>query len=341
MSPRNQGSSGNSILVVDDEPIVVQSLADWLREDGHHVDTAQNADEALEQVSRNSYDIAIVDIKMPGIDGLELQARLATLAPDLAVIVMTAFASVESAVAALKAGAYDYLTKPFNPEELSHLVHRALEHRSLKSENVELKRRLEDASAPLPIIGSSPAMRHVLDLIASVAGTDSTVLVKGESGTGKELVAHAIHAGSARRYGPMVVVNCGALAEGVLESELFGHEKGAFTGAHDRHRGKFEMADGGTIFLDEIGAIDRRVQVDLLRVLEDKVVSRVGGGAPVAVDFRVVSATNQDLEKLVEEGAFREDLYWRLNVFTIRLCESGLRTRSCWQSTSWLVTPAR
>jgi DNA-binding NtrC family response regulator len=317
--PSDKKKPAPSILVVDDEFIVLESLSEWFRQDGYHVDTARNAKEALGRVAQAHYEIAFIDIKMPGMDGLELQSRLVAADPDMTIIVMTAYASVESAVKALKAGAYDYITKPFDPDELSHLVRRATEHRSLRSENIRLKEQIE-AIAPAPgIVGSSPGMRHVLDLIASVAETDATVLIKGESGTGKELVCRAIHARSARRYNPLVVVNCGALAEGVLESELFGHEKGAFTGAQYRHKGKFELADGGTIFLDEIGAVTQRVQVDLLRVLEEKVVTRVGGQDSIPADFRVIAATNQDLESMVRAGEFREDLYWRLNVFTIEI----------------------
>ncbi|MGB6369369.1 MAG: sigma-54 dependent transcriptional regulator [Thermoanaerobaculia bacterium] len=308
-----------SILIVDDEPIVLQSLAAWLRQEGHDVDTAEGAREALQLAANRSYEIAFVDIKMPDIDGLELQSQLASADPELTIIIMTAYASVESAVKALKAGAYDYISKPFNPEELSHLVRRATEHRSLRFENIRLKERLEAITSPSPIIGTSTAMQEVLDLIAAVSETDSTVLIKGDSGTGKELVARAIHAASPRRYGPMVVVNCGALAEGLLESELFGHEKGAFTGAQYRHKGKFEIADGGTIFLDEIGTVSPRVQVELLRVLEEKVVTRVGGQTLIPVDFRVIAATNQDLETLIERGEFREDLFWRLNVFAVQI----------------------
>ncbi len=308
-----------SILIVDDETIVRQSLADWFRQDGYPVETAQNAKEALRLLADHPADIAFVDIKMPGMDGLTLQARLAEAQPDLTVIVMTAFASVESAVTALKAGAYDYITKPFDPEELSLLVRRAAEHRSLRTENQRLKEQLEAVATPAPIVSRSPAMERVKEMIEAVAGSDATVLVRGESGTGKELVARAIHARSARRYGPLVVVNCGALAEGVLESELFGHEKGAFTGAQHRHKGKFELADGGTIFLDEIGTVSARMQVELLRVLEEKTITRVGGQQPVRLDFRVIAATNQDLDAMVKAGQLREDLYWRLNVFVIEI----------------------
>ncbi|KAB2968253.1 MAG: sigma-54-dependent Fis family transcriptional regulator [Thermoanaerobaculia bacterium] len=308
-----------SILVVDDEPIVLQSLGDWFRQDGYLVDVAASAKEALRVAAERHHDIALLDIKMPGVDGLELQERLAKEVPDLTVIVMTAYASIESAVRALKAGAYDYITKPFDPDDLSHLVRRAIEHRSLKSENERLKEQLASVAGPAPLVGDSAAMRHVHELIEAVAPSDATVLVRGESGTGKELVARAIHARSPRRFGPLVVVNCGALPEGVLESALFGHEKGAFTGAQYRHKGKFELADGGTIFLDEIGTVSPRVQIELLRVLEEKTVTRVGGTVPVRTDFRVVVATNLDLEAAVRDGRFRDDLFWRLNVFVIDL----------------------
>jgi len=308
-----------SILVVDDETIVRESLGDWFREEGYRVDTAQTGAEALRLAAQNTYEIALLDIKMPRMDGLELQARLAEAAPDVTVIIMTAYASVETAVRALKAGAYDYIVKPFDPDELTHLIRRAQEHRSLKSENLRLKERLEAAAGPSPIIGRSPALRRVLDVIASVAPTDATVLIHGESGTGKELVARAIHGQSPRRLAPLVEVHCGALAEGVLESELFGHEKGAFTGAQYHHKGKFEQADGGTIFLDEIGDVSPRVQIDLLRVLEERKVTRVGGSRALPVDFRVIAATNRPLKEMVAQGTFREDLYWRLNVVPIEM----------------------
>ena len=307
------------ILVVDDEAIVRESLAGWFRQDGHQVEAAASAKEALRLVAQARHDLAFVDVKMPGLDGLELQQRLAAADPDLTVVLMTAYASVETAVKAMKAGAYDYIIKPFDPEELSLLVQRAGEHRSLRAENRRLRRHLDAATAAPPIVGVSAAMRRLHDAIASVAPTEATVLLQGESGTGKELVARAIHAGSPRRYNPLVAVNCGALPEGILESELFGHEAGAFTGARARHKGKFEAADGGTLFLDEVGELGLKVQVELLRVLEEKSVTRLGGSAPVPVDFRVVAATHRDLQARVKEGAFREDLYWRLNVFSLEL----------------------
>jgi two-component system, NtrC family, response regulator HydG len=307
------------ILIVDDETIVRDSLAAWFRQDGHRVDVAGSGKEALHLLGQGRYDMAFLDIKMPGMDGLELQTRLTAADPELSIVLMTAYASVESAVKAMKNGAYDYIVKPFDPDDLSMLVKRAAEHRSLRAENLRLKKSLETAAAPPPLLGTSPAMRHVVELVGTVAASDSTVLITGESGTGKEVVARAIHAASPRRYNPMVVVNCGALPEGILESELFGHEAGAFTGARARHKGKFEVAEGGTVFLDEIGEVSPKVQVELLRVLEEKVVTRLGGQAPVPVDFRIISATNLDLQAAVKEGRFREDLYWRLNVVHIHI----------------------
>jgi DNA-binding NtrC family response regulator len=307
------------ILIVDDEKIVRESLGAWFRQDGHAVEVVEGGKEALRLVAANRYDLAFLDIKMPGMDGIELQTRLTQADPELTIILMTAYASVETAIRAMKNGAYDYIVKPFDPDDLSMLVGRAAQHRSLRAENLRLRKSLESAAAPPPLLGTSAVMRHVLDLVAMVAATDSTVLVTGESGTGKEVVARAIHGASPRRYNPMVVVNCGALPEGILESELFGHEAGAFTGARGRHKGKFESAEGGTVFLDEIGEVSPKVQVELLRVLEEKVVTRLGGTAPVPVDFRIVSATNRDLEAAVKAGAFREDLYWRLNVVHIHI----------------------
>jgi DNA-binding NtrC family response regulator len=268
----------------------------------------------------------ILDIKMPGMDGLELQRRIREIDPGLIVIMITAYASVETAVRALKEGAHDYVTKPVDPDELNHLVERALTQRQLETENVQLREKIEELTAPSAIVGESPQMEEVLGLVHSVADTDATVLVRGESGTGKELIAQAIHAGSRRRGFPMVAVNCGALPESLLESELFGHEKGAFTGAQQRRKGKIEMADGGTLFLDEVGTVSPKTQAELLRVLETKEITRLGGGMPLRVDFRTISATNQNLENLIAEGGFREDLYFRINVFEIHV--PPLRERS-------------
>ena len=306
------------ILVVDDEQHVRNSLATWFREDGYEVATAASGKDALAALAREGTNILLVDIKMPGMDGLELQRKVRELAPDATIIIMTAYASVETAVQALKEGAYDYIVKPFDPEEVSRLVRKAAERYSLLAENRALRERLADA---LPTLVATPggAMASVLELVDRVAPTDTSVLITGESGTGKELVARLVHAKSNRRFGPFVAVNCGALAEGVLESELFGHERGAFTGAVARRRGKVELADEGTLFLDEIGDVSPKVQVDLLRVLQERVLTRVGGNAGVPVNFRLVTATHRDLEEEVAADRFREDFYFRINVFTIHL----------------------
>jgi DNA-binding NtrC family response regulator len=307
------------ILIVDDDPIVRDSLGQWFDSEGYRVDTISSGREALERIDRERWDLALLDIRMPGMDGIELQGRLREIDPDMPLIIMTGYASVETAVQALKNGAYDYITKPFDPDELVHLVTKALEHRAAKREVVRLRENLQEVFPKSNLIGQSPAMKRVMELVETVAGTDATVLITGESGTGKEIVARAIHAMSPRRYMPMVVIHCGALTETLLESELFGHERGAFTGAQSRKKGKFEVADGGTVFLDEIADISLRVQTDLLRVLQEKEIVRVGGTQPVAVDFRCVAATNKRLEDLVKEGVFRPDLYYRLNVFAIDL----------------------
>jgi len=307
------------ILIVDDEPSVRDSLSAWFRKDGYRIGAAEDAAAALRLLQSESWDAVLLDIKMPGMDGMELQQRIHEIDPTLAVIMVTAYASVETAVQALKQGAFDYITKPIDPDELSHLVCKALDHRHLQAENVQLREKVEELSRLDEIVGESPEIRKVLALVDTVAQTDATVLIRGESGTGKELIARAIHAQSPRRYFPIVPVHCGALSEGLLESELFGHERGAFTGAQFRRKGKLEMADGGTLFLDEIGTISLKTQVELLRALETKEFVRLGGSRTVHVDFRVICATNLDLEKAVESGAFREDFYYRVNVFTLTL----------------------
>jgi DNA-binding NtrC family response regulator len=313
------GGNESKILVVDDEQIVRESLGAWLEEDGHTVRLCSDGRQALAAAREDKFELALVDLKMPGMDGLELSRRLREVSPRIMIVVMTAFASVDTAVKALKEGAYDYITKPFDPEVLSHLLRRAREKRDLQRQNRGLKRNLEAALKPPKIRGRSAAIRHVVDLVDNVAPTETSVLITGESGVGKELVARAIHAQSPRAMMPLIIVNCGALPEGTLESELFGHERGAFTGAQYRHKGKFELADGGTLFLDEIGEISPRIQVELLRVLEEKRVVRMGGQTSVRADFRVVAATNRDLAREVEAGRFREDLYYRLNVFHIHV----------------------
>lgn len=307
------------ILIVDDDPVVRDSLGKWFESEDFQVDICPGAHVALEKLAHDRFDLALLDIKMPGVDGIELQARLQEIAPEMPVVIMTGFASVETAVKALKNGAYDYITKPFDPDELVHLVSNAIAHRRAEGEVVRLKENLQQVFPETSLIGQSPQMKRVIELVETVAPTDATVLITGESGTGKEVVARAIHAASPRRFNPMVTIHCGALTETLLESELFGHEKGAFTGAQARKKGKFEVAEGGTVFLDEISDISLRTQTDLLRVLQEKEIVRVGDSHPVKVDFRAIAATNKRLEKLVEEGLFRPDLYYRLNVFTIDL----------------------
>ncbi len=307
------------ILIVDDELVVRDSLGRWFESEGYEVGLAPSGREALLAIQETRYDLALVDIKMPGMDGMELQQRLSQADPDLIIVIMTGYASVETAVQALKRGAYDYITKPIDPDELVHLVSKALEHKRATRELTRLRENLQELYPATELIGKSPPMKRVLELIEMVAPTDTTVLITGESGTGKELVARAIHAFSPRRYMPMVVIHCGALTETLLESELFGHERGAFTGAQYRKKGKFEVADGGTVFLDEISDISLKTQTDLLRVLQEKEVVRVGGTQPIRVDFRCIAATNKNLEDLVKAGTFRPDLYYRLNVFTVPL----------------------
>jgi DNA-binding NtrC family response regulator len=312
-------STQGKLLIVDDELSVRDSLGKWFREEGYEVATTENASDALTRLAEQRWDAALVDIKMHGTDGIELQRRMHEIDPDLIVIMMTGYASVETAVAALKNGAYDYVTKPLDPDEIAHLVKNALAHKRTAQENVLLRETVAEVSRPGELIGQSAVMRKIFDAIETVGPTDATVLVTGESGTGKELVARAIHQASPRRFHPLVVIHCGALTETLLESELFGHEKGAFTGAQCRKKGKFEIAEGGTVFLDEIGDITLKTQTDLLRVLQEREITRVGGNQILKVDFRCVAATNKDLEKLIDEGKFRPDLFYRLNVFRIEL----------------------
>jgi DNA-binding NtrC family response regulator len=310
-------NSDVKILIVDDEQIVRDSLTHWFEEDGYQVSSAADAFDVLKDLQPGKYDIMLVDIKMPKMSGLELLEKVKEIDPDCIVIIITAYASVPSAVQALKNGAFDYVTKPIDPDELSHLIKNAIKQKALKKENIALRTSIDEMFSFEGLIGESPEMKKVFELIKIVAPQDTTVMIRGESGTGKELIARAIHMNSPRKYYPIIPVNCGAFTETLLESELFGHEKGAFTGAQYRRKGKIEMANGGTLFLDEVGSISPKMQVELLRVIESKQFTRVGGNEIVKVDFRLISATNENLEKLVEEGKFREDLYYRLNVFTI------------------------
>jgi DNA-binding NtrC family response regulator len=308
-----------SILIVDDESSVRDSLYNWFIEDGYHVAVAEDAKKALTILESESFDIVLSDIKMPGMDGLQMLSRIKAIRKDTIVIMMTAFATVETAVQALKDGAFDYVTKPFDPDDLSHLIRNATKQISLMEENEILKDKVVSLENVEDMIGESAAMQNVLREIESVAQSNASVIITGESGTGKELVARAIHANSPRKFFPLVSVHCGALSESLLESELFGHEKGAFTGAIYNRKGRFEMADSGTIFLDEIATISSKMQIELLRVLESKSFVRVGGNKEIKSDFRVICATNRDLKTMVENGAFREDLYYRLNVVNINV----------------------
>ena len=319
MTNLNKKVKPASIFIVDDELSVRDSLTKWFKEDGYRTDSAADATEALKKLQPGKWDIIFLDIKLPGMDGMELQQRIKSIDPHATIIMITAYASVDTAVKSLKEGAYDYVTKPVDPDYLSHLVANAIKQRRLVSENVQLKERIQELYEIDQIIGESPAMSKVFDLIKTVAPTDTSVMIKGESGTGKELIARAIHSNSPRRFFPIIIINCGGLTEGLTESEFFGHEKGAFTGALYRRKGKFEMANEGTIFLDEVGNIDAKAQTDLLRVIETKQFTRVGGNEIIKVDFRLICATNRDLELAVKEEKFREDLYYRLNVFSISI----------------------
>ncbi len=307
------------ILIVDDEASVRDALHKWFEFDGYRVDSAADAQIALQKLQDASWDIVLLDIKMPGMDGLELQRRIKEIDRDIITIMITAFASVDTSIQALKEGAFDYIVKPVDPDDMGHLIRNAVEQRRLYYENRQLRSQIEELNITDDIVGQSEQLKGVLDKVATVAPTDSTVMIRGESGTGKELIARAIHSNSNRRYFPIITINCGAYTEGLLESELFGHEKGAFTGALYQRRGKLEMADKGTIFLDEIGNIGMKMQMDLLRVIETRQFCRLGGDKTISVDFRIICATNKDLEAAVRSGVFREDLYYRLNVFSITL----------------------
>src|SRR3954447_14796925 len=308
------------ILVCDDQELMRDSLAAILVREGHEVIAAGDGSAAVARLSSGAkFDLLITDLKMPRMTGLELLAEAKRLRADMPVVLMTAFATVQTAVEAMKLGAYDYIQKPFDGEEIKLMVERTLEHNRLIRENAALRTIAENACAPRPLIGSSDAMSEVRKKIELVAQSSATVLIRGESGTGKEVVARAIHAASERRERPMLAVNCAALSENLLESELFGHEKGAFTGADRLRRGRFELADGGTILLDEISEIAPALQAKLLRVLQESAFERVGSSVTQQVDVRVVATTNRDLGKEVKEGRFRQDLYYRLNVVPIEL----------------------
>jgi len=312
-------TSRSRILVVDDELNIREALVTLLEKKLYQVRGAGTAEDALEELEEITADLILTDLKMPGMGGMEFLRRLKEKWPDIEVLVMTAFGSIETAVEAMRCGAYDYITKPIDRERLAVVVEKALERHALACENKQLKDRLEIRTRFDQMIGESEPMQRMYSLVEMVADSDVTVLLTGESGTGKELVARAIHHKSHRANGPFVTMNCGALPESLFESELFGYEKGAFTGATTNKMGRFELADGGTLLLDEVGELSLKSQVDFLRVLETKEFRRLGGTRIVKVDARIVAATNRNLEAAVKEGEFREDLYYRLNVVPLHL----------------------
>jgi two-component system response regulator HydG len=308
-----------TLLVADDDPAVRESLERALAREGYAVVVAPDGQAALERLQQGGVDLVLSDLKMPGLTGLELLREAKAVAPDVDVIMLTAFGTVEEAVKAMKDGATDFLTKPFQRAQLIKVVRHALERRALIAQNRALQQRLDDLLRQGNIIGVSPAFRRMMTLVKQIANSSATVLIQGESGTGKELVARAVHEGSSRRGGPFVAVNCAALPETLLESELFGYEKGAFTGAAGRKEGRFELADSGTLFLDEVADLSPVTQPKILRVLQEGEFERVGGTKTIRVDVRIVTATNQDLAALVRDKRFREDLFYRLNVITINV----------------------
>jgi DNA-binding NtrC family response regulator len=309
----------SKIMIVDDDQTMKSSLLEWFESENYHVYGASSGEEAIEKIADGSFNIIITDLKMPGIDGLELLRYVKREHHNIEVIIMTAYGTVETAVNAMKEGAYDYVVKPFSPEEIDMVVKKIINHQSLIRENILLKEQLHELHRFESLIGKSSKMQDIYALIENIAPSNITVLIQGESGTGKELLARAIHNASLRKEHPFITVSCGALPETILESELFGHEKGAFTGAITRKEGRFEMADKGTLFLDEIADMSPKSQVDLLRVLQEKEFRRVGGTELIKVDVRIIAATNKDLDKEVGEKRFRDDLYYRLHVTPINL----------------------
>jgi len=307
------------ILIVDDESIVRESLSDWLDGVGYDVEVAESGEEALRMIRQKKIKIMLADLVMPGMNGIELMKRAKQIVPTISTVIITAHATVQTAITAIREGAHDYVEKPFCPEKVELLIDKLVEHQDLIEENISLRRKIKDRFHFEGIIAKSPRMLKIIELIKTVAPTNATVLITGETGTGKEVVARAFHHQSQRRNKPFIATSCAALPESLLESELFGHEKGSFTGAVGRKKGKFEAADKGTLFLDEIGEINVNTQIHLLRALEEKKITRIGSNEEIAVDVRVITATNKDLRNMVMQGQFREDLYYRLKVVTINL----------------------
>jgi len=307
------------IMLVDDEERYLKTTQKLIEKKGYDVLTALSGEEALEKLKLQNIHVVILDVKMPGMDGNQTLKAIKTLYPLVEVIMLTGHGTMDSAIDGLKSGAFDYLVKPFDPDEIELQIKKILSHREMRLENIMLRKRLEEQYQYDEIIGKSQNMQEIFDLIDRVAPSDSTVLITGESGTGKELIAQAIHGNSNRCFMPFVAINCGSLPDSLLESELFGYEKGAFTGADHTKRGRFEMAQGGTILLDEIGDISLKTQVDLLRVLQQKEICRLGGEGAIDVDVRILAATNRDLKASIAKGDFREDLFYRLNVISIHV----------------------
>lgn len=312
-------SKRTKILIVDDESIVRDSLGDWLEGVGYDIETAECGEDALRILQQQKIKIMLADLVMPGMNGIELMKKAKKVVPGISTIIITAHATIQSAIAAIREGAHDYVEKPFCPEKIELLIEKLVEHQNLIEENISLRKKIKDRFHFQGIIAKSPKMLKIIELIKTVAPTNATVLIMGETGTGKEVVARAIHHQSHRRKKAFIATSCAALPESLLESELFGHEKGSFTGAVERKKGKFEAGDQGTLFLDEIGEINANTQIHLLRALEDKKITRIGSNEEITVDVRVITATNKDLRNMVLQGEFREDLYYRLKVVTIHL----------------------
>ena len=307
------------ILLVDDEEIVRQSMRDWLTAAGYEVAAVEDGVAALDLLRNTNFDVLITDLKMPGMDGLELMKRAKRIAPKLETIIITAYGSISSAISAIREGAFDYIEKPFCPERVEILLDKILKQSQLQEENIHLRERLEKTFQWRNIVGKSAQMQSVFRLIETIAPTTATVLIEGESGTGKDIIARAIWSASDRANKPFIPIDCASIPESLLASELFGHERGAFTGAVSKKLGKFEYANGGTIFLDEVGNISPGVQHYLLRILQEKEFTRIGGNESISVDVRVIAATNKQLKEEIKAGRFREDLYYRLNVVNIKL----------------------
>lgn len=307
------------VMVVDDEMIIRESFFHWFQKSGYIVDTAESGLKALEKLETNEFDVLFADIRMPKMSGIELLEKVKASYPDTMVVIITAYGSIDTAVKAMKMGASDYLLKPFRPDQLSLLMEKLDQQKELNAQYDVLKRHLNKITRFENIIGQSSPMKKIFDLIPEVAESDASILLRGETGTGKELVAKAIHAKSKRKHNPFIAINCGAIPDPLLESELFGHQKGSFTGAAQTRKGFFEVVSGGTLFLDEIGEVSTRMQIDLLRVLDEKKIVKIGSTTPVDVDFRLISATRQDIEKNIQEDTYREDFFYRINVITIHL----------------------